>query len=176
MPPKSSTLCLDIFSKYLSSRKEKHLEVSFPCPQLCQPSQGVWHHIVLMVHTKGLRGRCRATLFLDGKPTATEKLPYIHPLPTAVATQFIPFSDASPFLINAHIGTHVDNRHISSLIYRLGPTYLFDEPLSNLPIQRIFLLGPLYVGSFQNPTDGNMVRVFYIIIIIIIVNIIMLLV
>ena len=87
------------------------------------------------------------------------QLPYIHPLPMAVSTQFFPYpSETSPYFINAHIGTHVDNRHISPMVYRLGPTYLFDEPLNNLPIQRIFLLGPLYVGSFQNPTQDNMVN------------------
>ena len=87
------------------------------------------------------------------------QLPYIHPLPMAVSTQFFPYpSETSPYFINAHIGTYVDNRYISIMVYRLGLMYLFDEPLNNLPIQRIFLLGPLYVGSFQNPTQDNMVN------------------
>ena len=86
------------------------------------------------------------------------QLPYIHPLPMAVSSQFTPYpSDSSPYLINAHIGTHVDNRHITSMVYKLGPTYLFDEPLGNMPIHHIYQLGPLYLGSFQNPTQDSMV-------------------
>lgn len=54
-----------LFSLY---RKEKSLEVSFECPQLCQSSQGMWHHVVIVIQAKGLRGKSKATLFLDGKP------------------------------------------------------------------------------------------------------------
>ncbi len=79
----------------------------------------------------------------------------------AVSSQFIPYpSDSSPYIINAHIGTHVDNRNVTPMVFRLGPTYLFDEPLGTMPIHRIYQLGPLYSGSFQNPTQDNMVNMY----------------
>ncbi|XP_019848853.1 PREDICTED: WD repeat and FYVE domain-containing protein 3-like isoform X2 [Amphimedon queenslandica] len=144
-------------------RKEKNLEVSFDVPQLCHASQGMWHHVLITVQAKGLRGKAKALVYVDGKAVgSSQKLPYIHPLPLAVGNHFLPFpSDSSPFLINAHIGTHVDNRHINPLVYRTGPSYLFDEPLQPLAVHHIFILGPNYVGSFQNPVPGSMSSSMY---------------
>lgn len=53
------------------SRKEKYQEVRFPCPHLCNSSAGVWHHVVLLLQAKGLRGKSKATLFLDGQALGT---------------------------------------------------------------------------------------------------------
>ena len=57
------------------SRKEKYQELQFPCPQLCHTSAGVWHHVVLQIQAKGLRGKAKATLFMDGQPLgSTQKV------------------------------------------------------------------------------------------------------
>ena len=52
----------------------------------------------------------------------------LHLLNPTTFALFQPFpSEATPYLINAHIGTHVTQRHVSQLVYRLGPTFLFEE-------------------------------------------------
>ena len=47
------------------------------------------------------------------------QMTYIHLLHLHDPTNYLPYpSEATPFLINAHIGTHVTQRHVSQLIYR----------------------------------------------------------
>ena len=60
-------------------------------------------------------------------------------------------NESNPVMINAHIGTHVTQRHVSLLTYRLGPMFLFEEHLSSGTIHTIYKLGPSYFGSFQAP-------------------------
>ena len=66
-------------------------------------------------------------------------------------------NESSPVLINAHIGTHVTQRHTSMLTYRLGTTFLFEEHLSPDVVAAMCKLGPSYVGSFQAATVQDIV-------------------
>jgi hypothetical protein len=81
---------------------------------------------------------------------------YLRPAVPPEGTNYLPFpSETVPYLINAHIGTHVSQRHISELLVRLGPTYLFDEPVGSQTAGVIHKLGPSYFGSFQAPVLGD---------------------
>ena len=61
----------------------------------------------------------------------------IHLLNPTTFALFQPFpSEATPYLINAHIGTHVTQRHVSQLVYRLGPTFLFEEQVRTYSIAK----------------------------------------
>jgi hypothetical protein len=61
----------------------------------------------------------------------------------------VPSSSTS--MIVAYIGTRPKQRRISRLVWRLGPTYLLEDPLSSGTILCMYLLGPVYCGSFQAP-------------------------
>ena len=64
---------------FLYYRKEKNLEVSFDVPQLCHPSQGMWHHLLVTIQAKGLRGKAKANVYVDGKSVGnSQKVRYIH--------------------------------------------------------------------------------------------------
>ena len=85
--------------------------VSFPCPQLGQLQ--TWHHVVVTV-AKTLRQKSRVSLFVDGLPLGVQKMAYIRPVVVLEGLSY----DSTPYLINAHIGTHVSQRHVSNLLIR----------------------------------------------------------
>ena len=83
---------------------------------------------------------------------------YIRLVQPADPSNYLPYpSEATPFLINAHIGTHVTQRHVAPLVYRLGPTFLFDDPMVSNTVKNMYKLGPSYFGSFQAPIMENSV-------------------
>uniref|UniRef100_A0A8C2QLV7 WD repeat and FYVE domain-containing protein 3 n=1 Tax=Cricetulus griseus TaxID=10029 RepID=A0A8C2QLV7_CRIGR len=51
--------------------------------------------------------------------------------------------------VYAYIGTPPAQRHIASLVWRLGPTHFLEEVLPPSSVTTIYELGPNYVGSFQ---------------------------
>lgn len=71
---------------------------------------------------------------------------------SAIETPPSPMSPApSPSLVVAYIGTRPKQRRISRLVWRLGPSYLLEEPVSSSTVLCMYLLGPSYYGSFQAP-------------------------
>ena len=58
---------------------------------------------------------------------------------------------SSSNMVATYIGTRPKQRRISRLVWRLGPTYLLEEPVSASTILCIYLLGPGYCGTFQAP-------------------------
>ena len=73
-------------------------------------------HAVL-THTL-LRLTSIAALPLPSPPSRTQ-MTYIHLLHLPDSTSYLPYpSEATPYLINAHIGTHVTQRCVSHLTYR----------------------------------------------------------
>ena len=53
--------------------------------------------------------------------------------------------------VHGVVGTLPSRRRILPLIYNLGPTFLFEEPISAVNIKHIERLGPTYIGCFQAP-------------------------
>ncbi len=84
---------------------------------------------------------------------------YIRLVQPADPSNYLPYpSESTPYLINAHIGTHVTQRHVAPLVYRLGPTFLFDEPMAASSVKSMYKLGPSYYGSLQAPIIDYSVR------------------
>ena len=54
-------------------------------------------------------------------------------------------------VINGIIGTHTSLRHCLPICYNLGPTFLFDKPISPPSIPLIWKLGSTYMGCFLAP-------------------------
>ena len=62
----------------------------------------------------------------------------------------------NPTSVYAYIGTLPPQRSSSRLLWRLGPTHLFEDALTSATLCAIYLLGPTNVGSFQAPrTEGK---------------------
>ncbi|KAJ7327170.1 hypothetical protein JRQ81_016929 [Phrynocephalus forsythii] len=106
--------------------------------------EGQWHHLVLVM-SKGMLKNSTAALYIDGQLINTVKLHYIHSSPGGSSCTNPPVVST----VYAYIGTPPAQRQLSTLIWRLGPTYFLEDVLPPSSISTIYELGPNYVGSFQ---------------------------
>lgn len=59
--------------------------------------------------------------------------------------------DISWAKVVAYFGTHSIQCHISDLIWRLGPSCILEDPLTDDAISTVYKLGPNYSACFQAP-------------------------
>ncbi|XP_058155114.1 WD repeat- and FYVE domain-containing protein 4 isoform X2 [Dasypus novemcinctus] len=105
---------------------------------------GKWYHLVVVV-TKEMKRNCTVSTYLDGQIIGSAKMLYIQALPGPFLSM-----DPSSFVdIYGYIATPRIWKQNSSLIWRLGPTYLFEEAISMETLEIINKLGPRYCGNFQ---------------------------
>ncbi|XP_069467262.1 WD repeat- and FYVE domain-containing protein 4 isoform X2 [Ambystoma mexicanum] len=110
-----------------------------------------WQHLSVVL-TKDVKRTCTVTAFIDTEFVGSAKILYIQPMAGPSA-----FLESSSFLdVYAYISTPPVWRQSSSLLWRLGPTYLFEEPLPVETLEVIYKLGPTYCGSFQGLQDHGM--------------------
>ncbi|MEJ1276760.1 hypothetical protein NN561_007671 [Cricetulus griseus] len=114
----------------------------FRCGELIV--EGQWHHLVLLM-SKGMLKNSTAALYIDGQLVNTVKLHYVHSTPGGSGSVNPPVLST----VYAYIGTPPAQRHIASLVWRLGPTHFLEEVLPPSSVTTIYELGPNYVGSFQ---------------------------
>ncbi|XP_049501299.1 WD repeat- and FYVE domain-containing protein 4 isoform X1 [Panthera uncia] len=105
---------------------------------------GQWHHLAVVV-TKEMKRNCTVSTYLDGQIVGSAKMLYIQALPGPFLSM-----DPSSFVdVYGYISTPRVWKQKSSLIWRLGPTYLFEEAISVDTLEVINKLGPRYCGNFQ---------------------------
>ncbi|KAJ8380472.1 hypothetical protein SKAU_G00012500 [Synaphobranchus kaupii] len=114
----------------------------FRCGDLI--SEGQWHHLVVVL-SKGMLKNSTATLYIDGQLVNTVKLHYVHSSPGGSGSTNPPVVST----VYGYVGTPPAQRHMSSLVWRLGPTHFLEEVLPAVSVSAIYDLGPNYVGSFQ---------------------------
>ncbi|KAJ8263051.1 hypothetical protein COCON_G00155080 [Conger conger] len=107
-------------------------------------SEGQWHHLALVM-SKGMLKNSSACLYIDGQLLNTVKLHYVHSSPGGSGSTNPPILST----VYAYIGTPPAQRHVSSLVWRLGPSHFLEEVLPATSVSAIYELGPNYVGSFQ---------------------------
>ncbi|XP_066548903.1 WD repeat- and FYVE domain-containing protein 4 [Amia ocellicauda] len=116
--------------------------VRFQCSKHLIPGQ--WHHLAVLI-SKDLKKTCKVSAYLNGKLMGTGKMRYILPFPG----QCISMEPTAVIDVYGIIGTPLLWKQKASLIWRIGPTYLFEEVMSSESIEIIYRLGPKYVGNFQ---------------------------
>ncbi|XP_067876782.1 WD repeat- and FYVE domain-containing protein 4 isoform X2 [Heterodontus francisci] len=106
---------------------------------------GQWYHLAVVL-SKDARRSTTVLAYLNGKVIGTAKIQYIQTFPG------MHFSSDSSAVIDVHgiIGTPQIWKQRSSLVWRLGPTYLFEEVTSPETVEVIYQLGPNYLGNFQS--------------------------
>ncbi|KAM4852716.1 WD repeat- and FYVE domain-containing protein 4 [Thomomys bottae] len=105
---------------------------------------GQWHHLAVVV-TKEMKRNCTISTYLDGQAIGSAKMLYIQALPGSFLSM-----DPSSFVdVYGYISTPRIWKQKSSLVWRLGPAYLFDEAISVDTLEIIIKLGPRYCGNFQ---------------------------
>ncbi|XP_004680724.1 PREDICTED: WD repeat- and FYVE domain-containing protein 4 [Condylura cristata] len=105
---------------------------------------GQWHHLAVVV-TKEMKRNCTISTYLDGQVIGSAKMLYIQALPGPFLSM-----DPSSFVdVYGYIATPRVWKQKSSLVWRLGPTYLFEEAISMETLEVMNKLGPRYCGNFQ---------------------------
>ncbi|EDV25542.1 uncharacterized protein TRIADDRAFT_23507 [Trichoplax adhaerens] len=124
-------------------------EACFKCDHLLK--ENVWRHIVVILN-KGVIKNSTVSLFIDGMLISTQKLHYVQ---IGSGSNTTSSNNANNSAVSnyyfARIGTPPSQRRLSKLKFRLGPTHLFEEPLSTSSVTTLYLLGPNYIGNFQAP-------------------------
>ncbi|KAH0510243.1 WD repeat- and FYVE domain-containing protein 4 [Microtus ochrogaster] len=155
----SVSLCMDDLSLVVSTEEKEFqpLDVMEPedeaepsagrqlqvrCSQLL--TCGQWYHLAVVV-SKEMKRNCTVTTYLDGQAIGSAKMLYVQALPGTFLSM-----DPSSFVdVYGYIGTPRIWKQKSSLIWRLGPSYLFEEDISMDALALIIKLGPRYCGNFQ---------------------------
>lgn len=155
----SVSLCMDDLSLVVSTEEKEFqpLDIMEPedeaepsagrqlqvrCSQLL--ACGQWYHLAVVV-SKEMKRNCTVTMYLDGQAIGSAKMLYIQALPGSFFSM-----DPSSFVdVYGYIGTPRVWKQKSSLTWRLGPAYLFEEDISPDTLELIIKLGPRYCGNFQ---------------------------
>ncbi|XP_030628686.1 WD repeat- and FYVE domain-containing protein 4 [Chanos chanos] len=115
--------------------------VRFNCSKHLTPGQ--WHHVAVVI-AKDIKRSCRVMAYLNGSAVGTAKMKYIQPFPG----QCISMDPAAVIDVCGIVGTPSLWKQNAALIWRVGPTYLFEEALSLDSVQVIYAQGTKYLGSY----------------------------
>ncbi|XP_058527545.1 WD repeat- and FYVE domain-containing protein 4 isoform X2 [Ochotona princeps] len=133
---------LDVMEPEDDAEPSAGRQLQVRCGQLL--ACGQWHHLAVVV-TKEMKRNCTVSTYLDGQLTGSAKMLYIQAFPGPFVSM-----DPSSFVdVYGYISTPQLWRQKSSLVWRLGPTYLFEEAVSVGTLEDIIRLGPRYCGNFQ---------------------------
>uniref|UniRef100_H0WV48 WDFY family member 4 n=1 Tax=Otolemur garnettii TaxID=30611 RepID=H0WV48_OTOGA len=133
---------LDIMEPEDDSEPSAGCQLQVRCGQLL--ACGQWHHLAVVV-TKEMKRNCTVSTYLDGQAIGSAKMLYIQALPGPFLSM-----DPSSFVdVYGYIATPRVWKQKSSLIWRLGSAYLFEEAISMETLEIINKLGPRYCGNFQ---------------------------
>ncbi|XP_058177691.1 WD repeat and FYVE domain-containing protein 3 [Anopheles ziemanni] len=108
------------------------------CPTFLQESQ--WHHVAVTIAKVTLKS-CLLSIYLDGRHVHTQK---IQPISTASTTRTM------SSCVHAFIGTPPIWRIYSKLNWKQGACHLIDDTFDAASVARVYVLGPHYVGSYQD--------------------------
>ncbi|KAJ6661706.1 hypothetical protein lerEdw1_013228 [Lerista edwardsae] len=117
-------------------------QVQFNCANVLVTRQ--WHHLAVIV-AKETKRICTVTAYINGQLVGSAKMQYIQPLPGGFVSM-----DPSSFVdVYGYVATPLIWKQKSSLTWRQGPMYLFEDVISVDTLQLIVKLGPRYCGNFQ---------------------------
>ncbi|XP_042625050.1 WD repeat- and FYVE domain-containing protein 4-like isoform X1 [Cyprinus carpio] len=132
--------------------------VRFKCSKQLIPGQ--WHHLCLVM-AKGIKKSCLVNVYLNATSIGTAKIKYIQPFPG----QSISMDPSAVIDVSGIIGTPSLWKQHAALVWRVGPTYLFEEVLSSDQVETIYEQGTKYIGNYLalsaqgGETDGAMSQI-----------------
>uniref|UniRef100_A0A4W5QEA5 WDFY family member 4 n=1 Tax=Hucho hucho TaxID=62062 RepID=A0A4W5QEA5_9TELE len=119
----------------------------FKCSSQLTPGQ--WHHLAIVM-AKDVKKSCKVTAHLNGKLVGAAKMLYIQPFPG----QYVSMDPTAVIDVCAFIGTPSLWKQHASLVWRIGPTYLFEEVLSPGAVGAIYNQGTAYLGNYLALRSG----------------------
>ena len=135
-------------SRQIRRAQQKGYETYFPLVNLIET--GNWYHIAVSLYrTKiGVR-QANLTVSIDGVSIQTQRIQYfVQAIPVTFSTGTQ--TNIHQNSISGYLGTYFLERYSSKLVYRLGNVFLFDEPLTQEQINRLFNVNQPYCGNFQS--------------------------
>ncbi|XP_006757192.1 PREDICTED: WD repeat- and FYVE domain-containing protein 4 [Myotis davidii] len=139
---------LDVMEPEDNAEPSAGCQLQVRCGQLL--ACGQWHHLAVVV-TKEMKRNCTVSTYLDGQAIGSAKMLYIQALPGP----FLSMEPSSFVDVYGYIATPRVWKQRSTLTWRLGPTYLFEDAVSVETLEVINKLGPRYCGNFQAvPAQG----------------------
>ncbi|XP_030297212.1 WD repeat- and FYVE domain-containing protein 4 isoform X1 [Sparus aurata] len=157
-------ICLSIsFSAYdgclvISTEEEAFTYLDMMEPEVCTPTSlptslrfrcssmlvpGQWHHLTVVM-AKDVKKSCLVSAYFNGKAVGTGKMRYIQPFPG----QYVSMDPTAVIDVYGLIGTPALWKEHAALVWRVGPTYLFEEALSPEAVCVMYTQGTAYVGNF----------------------------
>ncbi|XP_070696577.1 WD repeat- and FYVE domain-containing protein 4 [Pempheris klunzingeri] len=157
-------ICLSIsFSAYdgclvISTEEEAFTYLDMMEPEICTPTAlptslrfrcssmlvpGQWHHLAVVM-SKDVKKSCLASAYFNGKAVGTGKMRYIQPFPG----QYVSMDPTAVIDVFGLIGTPALWKEHAALVWRVGPSYLFEEALSSEAVGTIYTQGTTYMGNF----------------------------
>ncbi|CAL9687927.1 unnamed protein product [Knipowitschia caucasica] len=137
---------LDMMEPEFSSPTSLATSLRFRCSSLLIPGQ--WHHLVVVL-SKEMKKSCLASAYLNGKALGTGKMRYIQPFPGS----YVSMEPSAVIDVYAVIGTPPLWKDYAALIWKVGTTYLFEEPLTHDGICLLYSKGTAYLGNFLSVSD-----------------------
>uniref|UniRef100_A0A3Q1F0J1 Alfy-like armadillo-like repeat domain-containing protein n=1 Tax=Acanthochromis polyacanthus TaxID=80966 RepID=A0A3Q1F0J1_9TELE len=157
-------ICLSIsFSAYdgclvISTEEEAFTYLDMMEPEVCTPTSlttslrfrcssmlvpGQWHHLAVVM-AKDVKKSCLTSAYFNGKAVGTGKMKYIQPFPG----QHISMDPTAVIDVYGLIGTPAPWKEHAALVWRVGPSYLFEEALSPEAVSAVYTQGTAYLGNF----------------------------
>ncbi|KAK0130892.1 WD repeat- and FYVE domain-containing protein 4 [Merluccius polli] len=132
---------LDMMEPEVNAATSLPVSVRFSCSGVLIPGQ--WHHLAVVM-AKDLKKSCKLSTYLNGKPAGTAKMRYIQPFPG----HYFSMDPTAVIDVCALIGTPSVWKEHAALVWRVGPTYLFEEVLSPEAVGSIYAQGTGYLGNY----------------------------
>ncbi|XP_078016803.1 WD repeat- and FYVE domain-containing protein 4 isoform X2 [Epinephelus lanceolatus] len=132
---------LDMMEPEVCTPTSLATSLRFRCSSMLVPGQ--WHHLAVVM-AKDVKKSCLASAYFNGKAVGTGKMKYIQPFPG----QYVSMDPAAVIDVYGLIGTPPLWKEHAALVWRVGPSYLFEEALSPEAVGVIYTQGTAYQGNF----------------------------
>ncbi|XP_041866182.1 WD repeat- and FYVE domain-containing protein 4 isoform X2 [Melanotaenia boesemani] len=132
---------LDMMEPEVSTPTSLPTSLRFRCSSLLVPGQ--WHHLVVVM-AKDMKKSCLMSAYFNGKAVGTGKMKYIQPFPG----QYVSMDPTAVIDVYGLIGTPAPWKEHAALVWRVGPSYLFEEALSSEAVGVMYAQGTTYQGNF----------------------------
>ncbi|CAJ1067579.1 WD repeat- and FYVE domain-containing protein 4 isoform X1 [Xyrichtys novacula] len=132
---------LDMMEPEVSTPTSLPTTLRFRCSSMLIPGQ--WHHLTVVI-TKEMKKNCLVSAYFNSKAVGTGKMKYIQPFPG----QYVSMDPTAVIDVYGLIGTPPIWKEHAALVWRVGPSYLFEEVLSAEAVRVIYTQGTGYLGNF----------------------------
>ncbi|XP_061601856.1 WD repeat- and FYVE domain-containing protein 4 isoform X2 [Cololabis saira] len=132
---------LDMMEPEVSTPTSLRTSLRFRCSSMLVPGQ--WHHLAVVM-AKDVKKSCLSSAYFNGKAVGAGKMKYIQPFPG----QHVSMDPTAVTDVYGLIGTPAPWKDHAALVWRAGPSYLFEEPLSSEAVGVLHSQGTAYLGNF----------------------------